>query len=123
MHVVKRGGRPAVTDWQVEQRFKAFTLVRVFPKTGKTHQIRVHLAHLGHPLVVDPLYGTADPILLSNHKRGYRPTKKEEERPLLARLGLHAAKLTFTDMTDTPVTVEAPLPKYLRATINQLSKV
>ncbi|MGC4033424.1 MAG: RluA family pseudouridine synthase [Tepidisphaeraceae bacterium] len=123
MTVVKRGGRPAVTHWRVESRFKSFTLVRVFPKTGKTHQIRVHLAHLGHPLAVDPLYGSEQPILLSEHKRGYRPTKHEEERPLLARLALHASSLTFTDLAGQAVTVTAPVPKDLRATLNQLGKL
>ena len=122
MAVVKRGGRPAITDWRVEQRFKTFTLVRCFPKTGKTHQIRVHLANMGHPLAVDPLYGAGDPILLSEHKRKYKPARGEE-RPLLARLGLHALTLTFKDLSDTAVTIGAEVPKDLRATLNQLSKV
>ena len=122
MAVLRRGGRPAITGWRVEQRFKNFTLVRVFPKTGKTHQIRVHLAHIGHPLVVDPVYGTEEPILLSQHKRNYRPARGEDERPLLARLGLHASSLTFTDVAGEPVTIAAPLPKDLRVTITQLGK-
>ena len=122
MAVLRRGGRPAITEWRVEQRFKSFTLVRVFPKTGKTHQIRVHLAHLGHPLVVDPIYGTDEPILLSEHKRKYRPARGEDERPLLARLGLHASSLSFTDPAGQRVTITAPLPKDLRVTINQLGK-
>lgn len=123
MTIVKRGGRPAVTEWRVEQRLRTFTLVRVFPKTGKTHQIRVHFAHIGHPLVVDPLYGSPNPVLLSDHKRNYRPTRGVDERPLLARLGLHALTLTFRDLNDQPVTVGAAVPKDLRATLNQLSKL
>ena len=122
MAVLRRGGRPAITGWRVEQRFKSFTLVRVFPKTGKTHQIRVHLAHLGHPLAVDPIYGSDEPVLLSQHKRNYRPTRGEDERPLLSRLGLHAASLTFTNVAGEAVTVAAPLPKDFRATLNQLGK-
>jgi 23S rRNA pseudouridine955/2504/2580 synthase/23S rRNA pseudouridine1911/1915/1917 synthase len=130
MHVSKHG-RPAVTAWKVEQRLKRFTLVRAFPKTGKTHQIRVHLAHLGFPLAIDPLYNpaqqTAHPdhpagIYLSQHKRGYRPTKGEEERPLIARLTLHAYKLTIVHPNGQTITFEAPVPKDLRATIAQISK-
>jgi 23S rRNA pseudouridine955/2504/2580 synthase/23S rRNA pseudouridine1911/1915/1917 synthase len=123
MTVAKKGGRPALTRWKVEQRFKSFTLVRVFPKTGKTHQIRVHFAHIGHPLAVDPLYGSGDPVLLSQFKRNYRPTKGQDERPLLARLGLHAYSLTFRDLANEAVTVTAEPPKDWRATMNQLSKL
>jgi 23S rRNA pseudouridine955/2504/2580 synthase/23S rRNA pseudouridine1911/1915/1917 synthase len=122
MAVTKRG-RPAQSDWKVEQRLRQFTVVRVFPRTGKTHQIRVHFLHIGHPLAIDPLYGSGDPILLSAHKRHYRPTKGEDERPLIARLTLHAHRLRFTHPNGTSMTIEAPIPKDLRATIAQLGKV
>lgn len=122
MAVAKKGGRPAVTAWRVEQRMKRFTLVRVFPRTGKTHQIRVHMTHIGHALAIDPLYASGDPLLLSEHKRNYRPTKGEEERPLMARLTLHAHKLTFVHPNGHELTLEATLPKDFRATIAQLSK-
>ena len=122
MAIAKKGGRPAITAWRVEQRLKRFTVVRVFPKTGKTHQIRVHMAHIGHPLVIDPLYGSGDPILLSEHKRRYRPTKGQDERPLIARLTLHAAKLIVTDPLGQEVCISAALPKDFRATLNQLHK-
>lgn len=121
MSVVKKG-RPARSEWKVESRPRRFTVVRVFPKTGKTHQIRVHFAHIGHPLAIDPLYGSGDPILLSQYKRNYRPTRAEEERPLISRLTLHAHRLTFTHPNGSTLTLEAPLPKDLRATIAQLNK-
>jgi len=120
---VNKHGRPAVSAWKVEERLKRFTYVRVFPKTGKTHQIRVHFAHIGHALAIDALYGSDLPILLSQYKRHYRPTRGEDERPLISRLTLHAHRLTFTHPNGQTMTVEAPVPKDLRATVNQLSKV
>jgi 23S rRNA pseudouridine1911/1915/1917 synthase len=121
---ISKQGRPARTLWRLEQRFRTHTLLRVFPKTGKTHQIRVHLRHIGLPLAVDPLYNpTAPPLLLSLLKRDYRPTRGEDERPLIARLTLHAEKLRFKDLAASQIEIIAPLPKDFRATINQLSKL
>jgi 23S rRNA pseudouridine1911/1915/1917 synthase len=119
---ISKRGRPARTLWKVEQRFRAYTLLRVFPKTGKTHQIRVHLRDAGMPLAVDPLYNPqAPPLLLSHLKRDYRATG--EERPLIARLTLHAEKLRFKDLTEAEIELISPLPKDFRATVNQLSKL
>src|SRR4051812_33562741 len=85
MTVVKRGGRPARTMWKLEETFRGYSLLRCFPKTGKTHQIRVHLKHAGLPLAVDLLYNPPPPgqpsgILLSTIKRDYRAVRGEEER-------------------------------------------
>ncbi len=52
-----RRGRPAVTQWKVIERFDGLTLLEILPETGRTHQIRVHLSALGHPILGDPLYG------------------------------------------------------------------
>jgi 23S rRNA pseudouridine955/2504/2580 synthase/23S rRNA pseudouridine1911/1915/1917 synthase len=122
---VAKQGRPALTAWKVEQRFRNHALIRCFPKTGKTHQIRIHLKHAGMPLAVDPLYNPkAPPLLLSSVKRDYRPTRGEAvERPLIARLTLHAEKLRFTDLSGAVVEIVAPPPKDFRATVNQLSKL
>jgi 23S rRNA pseudouridine955/2504/2580 synthase/23S rRNA pseudouridine1911/1915/1917 synthase len=121
---VFKHGRSARTLWRVEKRFRSFALLRVFPKTGKTHQIRVHLKHAGMPLAVDPLYNPqSPPMLLSNIKRDYRPTRGHEERPLIGRLTLHAEKLRFFDLADMLIEVTAALPKDFRATLNQLSKL
>jgi 23S rRNA pseudouridine1911/1915/1917 synthase len=121
---VTKTGRPARTLWKVERRFRTHALLRVFPKTGETHQIRVHLNHAGLPLAVDPLYNPgAPPMLLSLFKRDYRPTRGEEERPLIDRLTLHAEKLRFKDLSGADVELIAPVPKDLRATVNQLGKL
>ena len=124
---VFKQGRPARTLWRVEETFRDVALIRCFPKTGKTHQIRVHLKHAGMPLAVDPLYnpprpGAAPGIWLSQFKRGYRPTRGEEERPLIARLTLHAHRLTFQNVSGEDVTIEAELPKDFRAVLNQLRR-
>jgi tRNA pseudouridine32 synthase/23S rRNA pseudouridine746 synthase len=79
MMVSETHGRPARTLWRVEESFGQYCLVRCWPKTGKTHQIRVHLKSIGLPLAVDPLYtapraGARAGIYLSQFKRGYRPS-------------------------------------------------
>lgn len=124
---VFRHGRAARTLWRVEETFRDLTLLRCFPKTGKTHQIRVHLRHAGMPLAIDPLYNALRPgvepgIRLSQFKRDYRPTRGEEERPLIERLTLHAHRLAFVNVNGEAVTIEAPLPKDMRVVLNQLRR-
>ncbi len=123
----RRGGaRPLVdarTRWEVVERFHTHTLLRCHPVTGRQHQIRQHLAGLGHPLAVDPQYGGGDRLLLSRVKRGYRPKGKSEERPLLARLSLHAERITFrSPASGERVVVEAPVPDDLAVALRQLRK-
>lgn len=127
MAILKKGGRPARTAWVVEQAFRQYALLRVFPKTGKTHQIRVHLKAAGMPLAIDPLYnpsprGTEPGLMLSSFKRGYHTKRSGSERPLISRLTLHAHRLTFHVPEGQTVTVEAPLPKDFRSTLNMLQK-
>lgn len=123
MHVSKHG-RPALSLWQVEKQFRKHTLIRVFPKTGKTHQIRVHLLSIGLPLLIDPLYNSlSSPIYLSRLKRDYNPSGSQEERPLMSRLTLHAEKLKFNAPTGEDVELTAPLPKDFRALLTQLAKL
>ncbi len=126
--VVAKHGRRALTDWAVESAYRQFTLLRCFPRTGKTHQIRVHLKSIGLPLAVDPLYnpprhGAEPGLFLSTFKRDYRPPKGHPERPLIARLTLHAHRLTITHPDGTPMTFESPLPKDFRATLTQLKRI
>lgn len=116
-------GKPSLTEYRVIEHVAGHTLLECRPRPGRLHQIRVHLAAIGHPLAVDPLYGGARAILLSEYKRGYRPSGRRAERPLIDRLTLHALRLTF-DHPDGrgAVTFEAPPPKDFRAVLSQLRR-
>ncbi len=124
MIVSEKKGRPSQTKWQIVERLQGISLVRCRPLTGRQHQIRIHLALIDLPLLVDPLYGSAEAFYLSQIKPDYKPSHRHEERPLLARLSLHAESLTFTHpQTHQPVRVEAALPKDMQATLTQLRKI
>lgn len=121
--VIHRSGKESLTDYEVLEDFKTFAWVLFRIHTGRTHQIRVHAKHIGHPIVCDELYGDGKPILLSSLKHKFKLSKNElEERPILNRLALHAWKLSFTDEDGKFIELEAPLPKDLRATLQQLRK-
>lgn len=121
---VQKHGRPARTLWKIEEIFRDYTLLRVFPRTGKTHQIRVHLKHIGLPLAIDELYNPApEPgLYLSQFKRNYRPARDRQERPLINRLTLHAERLSVTHPDGRTLTLTAPLPKDFRAVLQQLRR-
>lgn len=119
---INKKGKPSVTDYKVLEQWPLYSLVQFRIHTGRTHQIRVHMQSLGHPLVCDELYGDGKPFLLSNIKKKYAASGKREERPLLSRLGLHAAKLSLTTPAGKEITIEAPLPKDIAACVNQLNK-
>ena len=78
------------------ERFRGYTLLEVRPQTGRSHQIRVHVQAIGHPLAIDPLYGSSEPLLLSALKPSYRPKAGAVEHPLMARLTLHAQALELS---------------------------
>lgn len=117
-----KDAKPAHTRWKVEERFAEYAVLRVAPRTGRQHQIRVHLEAIGYPLAVDTVYGGEAGLLLSSVKRGYRK-KDEPETPLIGRLSLHAARIAFRSPARVEkVTVEAPLPHDFEVALKQLRK-
>lgn len=122
--VNKRFGKPSITDFKVIAECGSYTWIEARPKTGRTHQIRVHLAENGFSIVCDPLYsGNQKPIRLSEIKRSWRGNE-DEEQPLLSRLALHAYRITFEHpKTGEQVSFTAPYPKDLEATRKQMEKI
>ena len=109
--------RPATTFYQVEQRFNGFALLRVAPKTGRTHQIRVHLAYTGCPILCDALYSGRRQVDESDFDRQSAPT------PLLQRQALHAHRIRFRHpLSSETVEVTSPLPSDLEKTLQILQK-
>ena len=130
-HPVKRGtmiihakGKPSITEYEVVEDFGKLSLVQFRIHTGRTHQIRVHMKNEGHPIVVDEIYGDPAGIKLSAFKKNYNLSKyEEEEKPILGRLGLHAWKLVLPLASGEKLSLEAPMPKDMRALVQQLTKL
>lgn len=107
-----RWGREAISIYRVLQRFERFTLLEVEIKTGRTHQIRVHLSSIGHPVAGDTQYGAPARAFID----------AEEKRPIyFPRLFLHAASLKFTHpLTQRPLQFSSELPAVLQSLLEQL---
>lgn len=118
----KRGGKPSVSEFRVLEAFGRFAWIECRPLTGRTHQLRVHLAAAGAPILNDALYG--DPgsvLLLSGLKRHYKG--REEEKPLISRLALHAGALGFVHPgTREAAEITAPLPREFEIALKYLRK-
>jgi 23S rRNA pseudouridine1911/1915/1917 synthase len=129
-HPVKKGlmtvhkkGKESITEYEVLESFKLYSWMQFRILTGRTHQIRVHMKHLGNPIVCDELYGDGKPVFISAIKRKKFNLAKteEEERPILSRLALHSLKLKF-ELNSKTYDLEAEPPKDLRALLQQLRK-
>lgn len=109
-----RRGRAALTRYTLRESIGPFSLLDVFPKTGRTHQIRVHLAHIGHPVAGDKVYS-------SGRRRFVADASAQKAIETLGRHFLHAAHLSFAHpKTGSHVTFEAPLPPELDAFLARL---
>jgi 23S rRNA pseudouridine1911/1915/1917 synthase len=114
---VRSDGRKAVTHYRIERRFRGHTLARVHLETGRTHQIRVHLAHVGYPIVGDPTYGGRKKL-----PAGATP-ELVQALQTFPRQALHAARLTLTHpKSGKRVTYEAPLPQDLTGLLDVLAR-
>ena len=106
MCVTQRNSKEAVTHWEVVARYRGYTHIRCRLETGRTHQIRVHMAHIGHPILGDTVYGHKKPELGQSSQC------------------LHAGQLCFRHPRDgRPVIVFAPLPEYFEKVIEKLEKM
>lgn len=109
--VMEEGGREAETFYETRERFDGFSLVSVRPRTGRTHQIRVHLAHIGHPLVGDRVY------------RGRATPRPPRGAPALGRHALHASELAFAHpSTGEPLRFQAEPPADMRGWLEWLRR-
>jgi 23S rRNA pseudouridine1911/1915/1917 synthase len=116
---IEDGGKDAVTFYEVLERFDGFALVRCKPKTGRTHQIRVHLAHIGHPILADKAYaGRGASFSLGDLLGQDHP---EASTILLDRQALHAHALHLQHpITGQPINFNAPLPDDMTAALAAL---
>ena len=114
-------GKASLTTFKVLVSAGNYSVLEARPETGRTHQIRVHLAFLGHSIVCDELYGNTKPVLLSSFKKHWRGDHLDE-KPLLSRLGLHAAYLFIPGYNEAGLELRAPLSRDMAALIRQMEK-
>ncbi|HEY4270419.1 MAG TPA: RluA family pseudouridine synthase [Candidatus Udaeobacter sp.] len=117
--MIHSGGAPAHTEFFVERRFRRstssgdhFSLLRAIPRTGRTHQIRVHLASAGHPIVGDKIYGPDEQLYLRFIETGW--THELEQKLLLPRHALHSTKLAIEDEREWTSALPPDLAEFCR---------
>jgi RluA family pseudouridine synthase len=123
MRVFRRhGGQPSVTECRVLESFGRFAWLECRPLTGRTHQVRVHLAAAGAPVLNDRLYGDSSAVLLlSGLKQRYKG--REAEKPLISQLALHAGRLGFIHPSSRePMEITAALPREFEVALKYLRK-
>ena len=112
--VVRRLAKHAITEYEVVERYRGYSLVHLHPKTGRTHQLRVHMSYIGHPLAGDTFYG-------GHHVSELSLTGQGSEAPLTSQQALHAYRIRFTHpITEQVTELEAPPPPELHRLIQLL---
>jgi 23S rRNA pseudouridine1911/1915/1917 synthase len=119
--------RPAVTQYEVVERFAGYALLRALPKTGRTHQIRIHLVHVGFPVLCDRLYGgraqLTESELIPRDRAAHEAAARTSPEPLLKRQALHAHRLKLTHPTSGQrMSFEAELPADMLQTLESLRR-
>lgn len=112
--VLNRLAKEAITEYEVVERFRGYSLVHLHPRTGRTHQLRVHMSYIGHPMAGDTFYG-------GHHVSEMQLTGQGSDLPLTNQQALHAYRIRFTHpILETPMELEAPPPEDLSRLIHLL---
>lgn len=124
MVVVSKKGKKAITEYEILEVFQDHSLCKVILHTGRQHQIRVHMAHIGTPLAIDNKYGSKSEIYAHEIKtRKFHQNRLKESKPLMSRHSLHSYKIGFNHpFTKEYLEFQAEPPKDFRALLNQLRK-
>lgn len=119
-----KAGKPAQTHYRVLERFRGYTYVELYPRTGRTHQLRVHLSYIGHPVATDFLYGRQRVIFQDEFPfPAGAADGPPPDRILIARQALHAFSLDFRHpVTEAPMHLEAPLPPDIEELLENLRR-
>lgn len=118
---ITRDGKPALSHYEVIENFKHYAYVAIDLKTGRTHQARLHMKAIGHPMAVDKDYGLNEHFMLSSIKHKYKEGKWSIEQPLVNRCTLHAYSLKLMHpVLNKEVKYEAPLKKDMQVMLKKL---
>jgi 23S rRNA-/tRNA-specific pseudouridylate synthase len=116
-------GKESLTLLKVMNRYRVATLIEVELVTGRHHQIRAHCAAIGHPLLVDELYGTSEAFFVSTIKKRFNLKKNDEERPVISRVSMHSSSIAFRlPSTGEEAEFKSGYPKDFQALIQVLDK-
>ena len=120
---ISNHGKKSVTQFNVLEKFRHFALVEYSPKIGRMHQIRIHAAHTGNPIVADSLYGNSPEFNLSTIKKYYKQKKFENESPIIKRCALHGKSISFQSLNgNEKIELSAHLPRDFSALLKSLQK-
>lgn len=124
MTVDFKSGKSAQTQYKVLERFEGYTYVELYPRTGRTHQLRVHMMYIGHPVATDFVYGRQRVIFQDEFTDvSEAPEAPGADHIVIARQALHACRITFRHpRTEETITLTAPLPPDIQELLDNLRK-